>query len=324
MASSKGKLSAFVILLTVVVAVGGIGSYFIIYQQTGPTERTTSVTSSLQTASRPSVTYSMFGKIFFDYNGNGRQEPNEPPVPDVTVALNNVNRTVTNATGWYTIGEISTGLYKLRLFPPKNFRYMCESDAEFRAVQAFYDVLVVNDTRQDIGLMEGFLTMSFAKGTNELSRRLYVDIANKSFTSRGIDWQGGDQTYQRPGFKHTGIDYFIKEGTPILAAAPGTVEDYWPDPYGGVGMLIKHSDGLYTSYVHLKETRVKIGQIVRRGELIALSGSSDSGTIQVLHFEVDYISRVAKYAVDPYRSLVPPLGSPLSLWTKDNDPQFFV
>jgi len=118
--------------------------------------------------------------------------------------------------------------------------------------------------------------------------------------------------------------------TPIVAAAPGRVSEISLNTRGGGHtVFVKVTDGYFTLYGHLKEVKVEKGQILRRGDLIGYSGSDRYGYAH-LHFQVDkppvdpYLSRSwsKEYPVDPYRSLVPPLGSPLSLWTKDNDPQY--
>jgi len=336
MASSKSKLNLLAVLFIAVVVVGGIGSYFVFYPQTGPTTRTTSATSSLQTTSKPLVTYSIFGKIFFDYNGNGKQDPGEPDMPDVIIALNGKNVTATNSTGWYAITSVANGNHTIRPYPPRDFtytygystrladfRYMCESDAEYRSVKDSYTLQVGNDTRKDIGLMEGFLTMPFSRGTVEYARRLYVDISN---SSRLIDWQGSSQTYQRDSYKHQGIDYLIVKMTPIMAAAPGDITGYEINNKEGHTLWIGHNEGYYTVYAHLYVI-VKSKGPVKRGELVGFSGYSSNGD-EHLHFELEKPpvpqNKPYVHPVDPYRSLIPPLGSPLSLWTKDNDPQFYA
>jgi hypothetical protein len=275
----------------------------------------------------------LYGKIFFDYNGNGIQEKDEPPVPNVVVALDGKNVTATNSTGGYVVNDV-VGAHMIRPYQPgnftytygyatrlANFRYMCESDAEYRSIKDSYTLQVGNDTRKDIGLMEGFLTMPFSRGTVEYARRLYVDISDGS---RLIDWQGSSQTYQRDSYKHQGIDYLIAKMTPIIAAAPGDITGYEINNKDGHALWIGHNEGYYTVYAHLLVI-VKSKGPVKRGELVGFSGYSSNGD-EHLHFELEkpLVPQNKPYMspVDPYRSLVPPLGSPLSLWTKDNDPQF--
>ena len=320
-----------------VVVVGGVGSY-LLTSRISETKRITSTSAqpstqsqltSQSTTTKPVTRYTLFGKIFFDYNGNGKHEQNEPPVPSARINLDGSNLTSTNSTGHYEIRQVAEGIHQLKIFPQANFRYMCESEYEFRPVKESYEIFLIRDTRKDIGLMEGFLTMPFSRNTPEYGRRYYVNISSNSTL---VDWQGGTDTYQRGDYKHSGTDFAVREGTSIVAAAPGIVFALsFNDPNGGHTVWIKHSDGYYTYYAHLKEVKVEKGQIVRRGELLGFSGSSTIGGNIVPHVHLEV--RKPPYpqmgphglpGIDPYRSLVPSLGSQLSLWTKDNDHQFSV
>lgn len=91
--------------------------------------------------------------------------------------------------------------------------------------------------------------------------------------------------YGTPDF-HTGIDLAVPEGTPIHAAAPGTV--IWAGTKGGYGVLvvIDHGNGYQTYYGHLSRALVRVGQFVEVGQVIALSGNTGLSTGPHLHFEV--------------------------------------
>ncbi|MCD6450831.1 MAG: peptidoglycan DD-metalloendopeptidase family protein [Acidobacteria bacterium] len=86
---------------------------------------------------------------------------------------------------------------------------------------------------------------------------------------------------------HTGIDIAAKPGTPIRAAADGVVI-YAGQRFHGYGkmVMIEHPGGITTIYAHNKENLVRKGDRVRRGEIIALVGSSGNATGPHLHFEV--------------------------------------
>lgn len=91
----------------------------------------------------------------------------------------------------------------------------------------------------------------------------------------------------RWGRMHNGIDIAAPIGTPIVAAADGVViASEWHS--GGYGNLveIEHPDGSTTLYAHNSENRVYVGQVVKKGELIALMGSTGYSTGSHLHFEV--------------------------------------
>jgi murein DD-endopeptidase MepM/ murein hydrolase activator NlpD len=104
-------------------------------------------------------------------------------------------------------------------------------------------------------------------------------------------------TFGRRGKRaHEGIDIGAKEGTPVLAAAAGTVI-YSGSGIKGYGnlVIVRHKGGLVTVYAHNKRNLARDGQQVRAGETIAEVGSSGRSTGPHLHFEV----RIGDKPVDP-------------------------
>lgn len=88
----------------------------------------------------------------------------------------------------------------------------------------------------------------------------------------------------KPWF-HYGTDIAVPTGSPIVAAADGTiVEARWKGGYG-YAVVINHG-GLVTLYGHNSKLLVKAGDVVKRGQTIALSGSTGRSTGPHLHFEV--------------------------------------
>ena len=85
---------------------------------------------------------------------------------------------------------------------------------------------------------------------------------------------------------HPGIDVAAPMGTPILAAAGGTVIDVGVGNGYGRMVTIDHGYGLVTRYAHLSKALVQRGQRVRRGDEIALVGSTGVATAPHLHYEV--------------------------------------
>jgi murein DD-endopeptidase MepM/ murein hydrolase activator NlpD len=99
----------------------------------------------------------------------------------------------------------------------------------------------------------------------------------------------------RWGRLHEGIDITASTGTPIWAAAAGTViHAGWLGGYGNL-VVVDHGDGLATAYAHASSILVSVGQSVAQGETIALVGSTGDSSGPHLHFEV----RVNGVAVDP-------------------------
>ena len=88
---------------------------------------------------------------------------------------------------------------------------------------------------------------------------------------------------------HQGVDYAVPEGTRIFATADGTVTEVkGKNSTSGITIVIDHRNGYTTSYSHLESVKVKRGQKVQRGDIIALSGNSGLSLAPHLHYEVRY------------------------------------
>ena len=85
---------------------------------------------------------------------------------------------------------------------------------------------------------------------------------------------------------HKGVDFAGTPGSPVTAVAAGVVT--WAGERTGYGKLIEinHGDGFTTRYGHDERTLVTVGQTVKRGERIALMGSTGRSTGPHVHFEV--------------------------------------
>lgn len=89
---------------------------------------------------------------------------------------------------------------------------------------------------------------------------------------------------------HSGTDIAAPEGTPILAAADGTVTianaiDSWGGGYG-YHIKVNHNDTFDTLYAHCSSICVTVGQEVKQGEVIGYVGTTGNSTGNHLHFEV--------------------------------------
>ena len=86
--------------------------------------------------------------------------------------------------------------------------------------------------------------------------------------------------------RHEGLDFTAMHGTPIIAAADGTVtRSGWEDTYGNI-VEIAHAEGFMTRYAHISKRHVTEGQKVKRGQHIADVGSTGRSTGPHLHYEV--------------------------------------
>ena len=88
------------------------------------------------------------------------------------------------------------------------------------------------------------------------------------------------------GADHRGIDIAVPTGSYVRAAAGGVVVEAARDPDYGLFVLIDHGNGVRTRYGHASYLVSGRGWAVRRGEVIALSGSTGRSTAPHLHFEI--------------------------------------
>lgn len=108
----------------------------------------------------------------------------------------------------------------------------------------------------------------------------------------GAPIQDGFMSY----YAHNGTDYAAPEGTPVLAAADGTVVQvkYSADGYGNY-IILDHGDGAQTLYAHCTDLLVRMGQSVGRGQAIATAGTTGNTAYSQCHFEL----RQSGIPVDP-------------------------
>lgn len=112
---------------------------------------------------------------------------------------------------------------------------------------------------------------------------------------------------------HAGTDLSAPQGTPVLAAYPGEVA--LADSAGGYGLMvaIRHENGTQESrYAHLSEIYVRPGDIVERGDVIGLVGSTGLSTGPHLHFEWLHQMSSGWVAVDAGEHIEAALGNMLA------------
>ena len=90
----------------------------------------------------------------------------------------------------------------------------------------------------------------------------------------------------QPRSPHGGVDLRAGRGEPIRATASGRVALVDDTYFGGLVVLIDHGQGLVSAYRHLSKALVKPGQMVAKGQVIGLVGSSGRVTGPHLHFDI--------------------------------------
>ncbi len=117
-----------------------------------------------------------------------------------------------------------------------------------------------------------------------------------SVAKGGAGTSGGSFTHPVPGAVKTqgihgynGVDFGAPVGTPVLAAAGGSVivakGSGWNGGYG-LYIVVKHPNGTQTLYAHLSSVAVGVGEAVSGGEVIGYVGNTGRSTGAHLHFEV--------------------------------------
>lgn len=123
----------------------------------------------------------------------------------------------------------------------------------------------------------------------QLNRHMFPSQApiRDGWYSSNFGWRIDPFTGRRA--MHEGVDYPVPVGTPVYASAAGIVS-YAQMGYSGYGKMVEidHGNGIVTRYAHTSKLLVKVGQMVRRGQEIALSGDTGRSTGPHLHFEVRY------------------------------------
>jgi murein DD-endopeptidase MepM/ murein hydrolase activator NlpD len=98
---------------------------------------------------------------------------------------------------------------------------------------------------------------------------------------------------------HGGTDFQAKENTPILASNSGIVRISENRFYAGNSIVIDHGHGVYSCYFHLNTMNYKVGDFIKKGEVLGLSGSTGRVTGPHLHFTF----RINGLQVDPLQAI---------------------
>lgn len=127
-----------------------------------------------------------------------------------------------------------------------------------------------------------YISVSSRSGVNNSTEKVNLGISLINPVSGTISSYYG----WRSGRMHTGIDVAGPTGTPMYAAAGGTVVSAgYAGSYGNL-VVISHGNGIQTYYAHCSALYVTAGQTVSQGECVGARGSTGNSTGPHLHFEV--------------------------------------
>lgn len=159
--------------------------------------------------------------------------------------------------------------------------------------EADIDQLVVN-TENSYANLDAEMTVLFGslaetkQKVEDMQRKLAVTPTLWPTDSRTITSPFGyrmDPFTLKPSY-HNGIDISGHANDPIYVTADGVVESVGWDPTGGNNIIVNHSDGLKTRYMHLNEILVGKGDKVKKGQQIGRMGSTGRSTGTHLHYGV--------------------------------------
>lgn len=160
-----------------------------------------------------------------------------------------------------------------------------EPSAGFRKV--IVDVSYVNDKEVGREILKEEVVMEAVAKIVERGTIIpptYIRPINGGRLSSPFGWR--KKPNAAANANHKGVDWATPTGTPVYASSAGTVTRAgWLGTYGYV-VFIDHPDGRQTRYAHLSRVQVSVGQKVKQGDRIALSGNTGNSTGPHLHFEM--------------------------------------
>ncbi|MFK7912908.1 MAG: M23 family metallopeptidase [Pseudomonadales bacterium] len=133
---------------------------------------------------------------------------------------------------------------------------------------------------QELQMLESFLTdKEYRRGVAIAGRPITWGWLSSNFGTR-VDPISGKKAW------HAGVDFAGKDGSDVIAVASGVVT--FAGKRSGYGHLVEidHGDGYRTRYAHHKTLKVASGDIVKKGQVVGLMGSSGRSTGPHVHFEV--------------------------------------
>ncbi len=217
--------------------------------------------------------------------------------------IKNINKTINNRLE----GFLRNKEFKKRL-TYKNIEEICDFGMEFPDSQEFGSIML-EYLALNPDVIIAARNYSGKEGTHTVTEdskqfRVPVKFKNEDTENKiSITSFFGPREFLVGGIIrkdfHRGLDFKLPPGTPIVAAADGKVIN--SKYYGTYGYYIEieHEGKYKTVYAHNSKLTVNAGDIVKRGDLIALSGNTGLSTGPHLHFEIKYNDNI----IDPYPKL---------------------
>jgi murein DD-endopeptidase MepM/ murein hydrolase activator NlpD len=136
-------------------------------------------------------------------------------------------------------------------------------------------------------LREPGVTQYSAPAESAVNVNKPADVIEQKITTKLLWPTSGHVITQYYGWRHTGLDIDGDYTSPLYASEDGKVLiSGWNSGGYGLQVLIEHPNGMKTRYAHASKLFVKAGEYVKRGQVIAMMGSTGRSTGSHIHYEV--------------------------------------
>ncbi|MDQ6761505.1 MAG: M23 family metallopeptidase [Bacteroidota bacterium] len=213
--------------------------------------------------------------------------------------------------------QVYRSIFEANPLPDSARAKLTEEKNEVRKVAAINDEELGNELAKTLNNINARITYQFASynGIEKLIKNQGEKLASipaiQPVSNRDLDRIASgfgmriDPVYGTPKM-HKGLDFTAPQGTPVYATGNGTIAEagFSEDGYGNK-VVINHGYGYQTLYGHMVKVKARVGQKVKRGEVIGWVGSTGKSTGPHCHYEV----HINGQEVDPvyffYNDLTP-------------------
>ena len=176
--------------------------------------------------------------------------------------------------------DIIDGKYKSEVINVKPSIFKPNKERVARTKKEYQDAMdVYNSSSPELYWNEDFIYPLNSKITSDFGTKRVYNKELKSY--------------------HGGTDFQAKDNTPIIASNSGIVRISQNRFYAGNSIVIDHGQGVYSCYFHLNTMNYKVGEFIKKGEVLGLSGSTGRVTGPHLHFTF----RINGLQVDPLQAI---------------------
>jgi len=176
--------------------------------------------------------------------------------------------------------EVIDGKYKSEVINVDSSKVRLSEKNKKRVSKEYKEAMkIYNTTSKTLYINDKFIYPLETKITSDFGRKRVYNGSLKSY--------------------HSGTDYRAKVGTKIKAINNGKVVIAKDRFYAGNSIVLDHGNGIYSGYYHLSKMNYKEGDLVKKGDIIGLSGSTGRVTGPHLHFSF----RIHGIQVDPLQAI---------------------